>query len=289
MKKRRIFNGILLIICGAICYWLFLSHMLGYNDWYLLAHPEVETYVGVNVVSKFANFAFFTYITLLLFGTWCILFGFSLIFKENKFEKFFRKSSVISFIFTNYFITSIVYTIFVFTVTNGTFGLYSKTAPLALHNFGTNIIVHYVLFAVACVIFSKVKSEKSNLKAWKIFVCDFLFLYYIVVKVTGELVYRVRWFPYVIFDAKSFAQMINVSYGVSVFLLVLIVALIVCEYLFFYTIFAKAKDKQREKELRKNVVFNKWYLKFINTFFNLINEKNTKNKSTRFECFFILF
>ena len=76
MRKKRIFVGVMLMLCGALCIWLFLSHMFGYNDWYLKSHPEVETYVGINVVSMFADFSFFTYVTLLLFSLWCFLFAF---------------------------------------------------------------------------------------------------------------------------------------------------------------------------------------------------------------------
>lgn len=255
MQKKRILKGVGLIFCGALALYLFVQHLIGYNDWFLLAHPEVKLYVGVNVVSKFADFSFFTYITIILFGLWCVLFGFSLFFKKSKFENFLRKSSILSFVFTNYFLTVILYTIFEFTVTGGTFGLYSKTAPLAWHNLGTNIIVHYVLFSVACVIFAKVKTQKSNLNIGRGVVCCFLLTYYVIVKLTGEFVYRIRWFPYSIFDASYFGQTIGVSsYSTSVVLLVLVYVLILAFYLYFFTLFAKLKEKQQEKILRKSVL-----------------------------------
>ena len=254
-KKKRCVFGVLLVLCGVVTLWAFLQHMFGYKDWYLGSHPEVETYVGTNVVSMFADFSFFTYITMIIFGVWCILLGCSLFFNESKFEHFLRKSSVVSFIFTNYFFTVVMYTTFEFTFSGGTFGLYSKTLPLAWHNLGLNIVSHYVLFACACVIFAKIKTNKSSLEKGKTFVSLFLIIYYVIVKIVGEFAYRIRWFPYVIFDAKTFGKMLGISnYGASVFVLVVTCCLIGLVYLLLYTLFAKVKDKQQESALRKSAM-----------------------------------
>lgn len=255
-QKKRIWCSVLLLFCGVLSLFLFVQHLLGYKEWYLASHPEIKIYIGVNVVGRFADFAFFTYITLILFGLWCILFGVSLLFKKgNKLEMFLRKSSLVSFVFTNYFLTVVLYTIFEFTVTGRTFGLYSKTAPLAWHNLGTNLIVHYVLFAVACLIFARVETTKSNLKKGRGIVCCFLLTYYAVVKFTGEFAYRIRWFPYVIFDATTFGQSLGISnYGASVFLLVCVCVLIGTAYLLLFTLFAKLKDRQQSRKLRKSVL-----------------------------------
>lgn len=212
-------------------------------------------YYGVNIINKFADFSFFTYITSITFGIWCILFGISNCFKENKFNNFLRKSTVVSFVFTNYLITSVIYTVFEFTFANDNFGLYANV-PKAWHNLGINIFTHYVIFVFAVIIFALIKTKKSNIKKGRIASVSFLILYAVIVKITGEFAYSIRWFPYIIYDATSYGNALGISsYPVCVLITISTFVALALVYALLFTVFAKYKDKHGCKELR-NLVKN---------------------------------
>lgn len=65
-----------------------------------------------------------------------------------------------------------------------------------------------------------------------------------VVKLTGKFAYNIRWFPYVIFDAKSFGNLLGIAnYSVSVVLLVASCILLFFLYFTLYTLLIKGKSK----------------------------------------------
>ena len=76
----------MLLLCGIISLWLVLNHIIHfeYPDYFWRANPDIQTYVGINVVSKWSDFSFFTYITMILFGIWCILIAISKLFNLEK-------------------------------------------------------------------------------------------------------------------------------------------------------------------------------------------------------------
>lgn len=242
--------GILVTLCGILALWLFLDHFLSfeYQNWFFERYPDIKVFYAVNVLSKYADFAFFTYITLIVFGLWCISFGISNCFQENKFNDFLKKSTVVSFVFTNYLTTCVVYTLFEVTVANDKFGLYADTAK-AWHNFGTNLFVHYVLFVFAVVIFALIKTKTSSIKTGRYISLSFLTLYVAVVKITGEFAYSIRWFPYIVFDATSYGNALGISsYPVCVLLTILTFVLLAVAYALLFTAFARLKEKQTEKQ-----------------------------------------
>jgi len=255
MRKKKIICGILVALCGALALWLFLDHFLNFSrqDWVFERYPNMTLYYGVNIINKFADFAFFTYITSITFGIWCILFGISNCFKENKFNNFLRKSSVVSFVFTNYLITSVIYTVFELAFANDHFGLYADV-PKAWHNLGINICTHYVIFIFAVIIFALIKTRKSNIRKGRFFALSFLVLYAVIVKITGEFAYSIRWFPYIIFDATSYGNAFGISsYPVCVLLTILTFVALAIVYGLLFTVFAHLKEKQCQKQLRNMV------------------------------------
>ncbi len=246
IKKVRIsVYDILILLCGIIGLWLFLSHMLhfSYLDYFYAENEGIEIYIGTNVVSMWADFSFFTYHTLIFFSIWCILFGLSKIFKFNKLHTFLRKDTILSFVFTNYIITTLLYTCFELSSGNITFGLYAYNA-FAFHNLGTNILIHYIYFIFALIIFLKVKSVRSESKFCYVYIISYLVLYYVIVKVLGEFAYSITWFPYIIFDASSFGSMFGISnYFLSVLALIFSLIIIGLIYVSIYHYNIKYKRK----------------------------------------------
>ncbi len=227
--------------------WVVISHMahFSYPDYFYRNNPGIKTYVGTNVVNSWADFSFFTYITMIIFGLWCLGFGLSNLFRLEKINNFLRRDDVVSFVFCNYIITFVLYTFFQLFGDSQPFGWFGN-APLSWHSVGTSIINHYLLFLCECIIFTRIKSGSSNKKRCYLYSSIFLLVYYIVVKIVGEYAYNIRWFPYVIFDAKSFGQYIGVSnYGWSVVLLVICCcALFVVYQLLFYGLIRLKKCQQ---------------------------------------------
>lgn len=252
-NRRERFFYCATIFCGIISIWLTISHVAHFRwpDYFYNANPDVEVYVGTNVVSPFADFSFFTYITMLLWGAWCVSSGLARIFKCEKLLNVLTTDGLTCFVFVNYVFTTILYTVFSLT-SGGDFGLYSKTEPLAWHNFGTNIIAHYLLFIASVVIFLNVETRESSLFKVHALSSAFLLTYYVAVKITGETAYRIRWFPYVIFDARSLGAMI----GITDYVCSLLLLIVVCVLIFFaYQAVLRllVRYKRNLKNTRKNI------------------------------------
>ena len=245
--SHKLLKSISLIIFGGVVLWLVISHITHFNypHWFYENNPNIETYIGTNIVSMWADFSFFTYLTMIIFGIWCLLLGISNITNFNKLNTFLLKDSLVCFVFCNYCLTTVLYTLFEFMSGNPTFGWYGNV-PLSYHNVGTNIIGHYVFFIIFCVIFYKIKLKKSNsLKSYSL-VTLFLISYYIIVKFLGEFAYNIRWFPYIIFDVKSFGNTFGITnYAINLILLIFSCALILFFYLFLYSLLIKLKNKQQ--------------------------------------------
>lgn len=245
-KTVKIFKNIAVTFCGAIALWIVTSLIAHFNypDYFYQAHPDIQSYVGVNVVSPFADFAFFTYITLILFGARCLLTGLSGIFKLDKILNFLRRDTISVFVFLNYSVTVTFYTAFELLSFPPTLGWYGNY-PLSWHTLGTNVIAHYLLFIAETVIFIKEPTTKGNLKSALIIVSAFLIVYYAAVKITGEFAYNIRWFPYIIFDARSFGNGLSIdNVTLSTVLLVFILTVVFTTYLLAFILLVKAKSKK---------------------------------------------
>lgn len=245
------------LVVGCVGLWLVVSRIAHFKmpDYFYLANPNITTCVGNNVVCAFADFSYFTYITIILFSVWCILFFFAKIFKNNKLYIFLTRDWLLSFIFVNYIFTTILYTGFEI-AGECNFGLYANV-PYAWHCFGTNIIAHYVLFVCACVLFLRVRANISNSKLPSIFISMFLLIYYVSTKLAGEFAYAIRWFPYVIFDAKTFGNLFGITnHSFSVVLLIFVCSIIFAIYLSVYKLIVLIAQK-RSRNYFAREIYNK--------------------------------
>jgi hypothetical protein len=205
------------------------------HDYFFIQNPEIKKYVGINVVSPFATFSFFTYHSLIFFSTWLILFGIGNLLNSNHLVRFLTNSAILSFVCLNYFITCIIYTIFELLAEEITFGLYALT-PHGIYNFITNIIVHYLLAFFALGVFLKIKAsdlgkdQVHGIKALKLLVFPIVYLtaYYTLVKITGMHCYKIEWYPYPLFDVQSFSALFGLATNNNfVFTSLLLIALFV--------------------------------------------------------------
>lgn len=246
MKTKKI--AILYGVVGIIGLVLILQHILAFtpHDYFYIQNPNIEKYVGVNVVSAWADMSFFTYHTLIFFSIWSILYFVSVVFKVDRLYNFLYKRWIICFVFTNYVITVLIYSLFeILSPTN--LGLYNINEPMAWHNFGTNILVHYVIFIFAFILY--VKSETNgNITTKEIIInVTYLVIYYLVVKLTGMFCYQIEWYPYPIFDAGSMSLLFGLGGSkpfVGVILLIVSNMAILALYLSLLIGFSKIKSKQ---------------------------------------------
>lgn len=255
-QKKKYFPFILLCLIGIWGLTILIHHIYTFANYdnFIIEHPELIAFSGTNFILAIADFNYFTHHTLLVFSLWCVLFGIAKITNARRLECFLRKDTLICFIFTNYLFTTILYTVFQLTSTEITFGLLN-TSPLNLHNFATNLCVHYVLFIIAVVVLSKTKTIESNKKTAAVYISIYLSTYYLVTKLLGEFIYPIRWFPYmIIFDARTLGALLGInSYGACVFLLALICLIIFIAYwLVFYCII---KAKRRQSNIHTKITF----------------------------------
>jgi len=238
MKKGRARTG-LLLLSGAVGLWLFIDHICGWKEapYFYRAHPGILRYAGVNVVSPWADFSYFTYITLILFSVWALLTALSRLTGCGRLEAFLRSNTVVTFTETNYLLTAVLYTLFEVAFGGAKFGLYSTTAPLAWHNLGTNLTAHYLLFAAAMYLTETTKVTKPVTRGGVGLISAFLVVYVAAVKITGMTVYRIEWYPYVIFDHRLFGEALGLrTDAAAIALLALTFVLIVAAYggLFYF-------------------------------------------------------
>ncbi len=242
MKKV---HHIICSIIGIIGIVLFLYPIIHFkpHDYFYTMNPDIEKYIGVNVVSVFANLSFFTYHTLFFFSLWMIIYGISNLFNLNKLKTFVKKDYIITFVFLNYAITTLLYTVFELSNGNITFGYYGKTI-YSIINHIINIFVHYIYFIICLFMFIKIKpnsvSSKSNYIKTLVSIVLYLLTYYFVVKITGRYCYKIIWYPYPIFEPVDVCSLIGIvtnsifiQYIIYIALLLIILSAYIVSYLFF--------------------------------------------------------
>lgn len=246
---KRVIKNILFIIIGVSALYLFIDHIAKFtpHDYFYDANHGIEYYVGVNVVSRWADLSFFTYHTIILFGVWFILYGISGLFKLEKLNFFLINKNLITFIFTNYLITTFMYTFFELTSGNITFGLYANT-PKAIHNFGTNILGHYIFFIIILIAFIKIEPVGVYKKKTLIFISFYVFIYYLYVLITGKFMYKIEWYPYPIFDTYAlFGTRLKIYYEIPILLVIAVILSVGYYYLLKLILFLKDKRIQKIK------------------------------------------
>lgn len=235
MKKWYSYFLLLIGILGIL---IFMDYMISFteHDYFYIQNPGVEKYVGVNVVSRWANFCFFTYHTLIIFSGFCILQFIGNIFKIEKLNNFLYRKDVLTFITTNYIITSFCYTIFELTSGNINFGLYANTLN-AWYSFITNIIVHYLFFFIALINYLYIKTNNNFSKKSYLYISIYLLLYFITVKLTGMYCYKIIWYPYPIFDSDALSSMMGLMNIDNIFSLIFMIIVNVTIYLLYFLVY----------------------------------------------------
>ncbi len=258
MKKTKALLGLAIGIFGLL---IFADHILGFEmpEYFYSKNPDIKLYVGTNVVSMYADFSFFTYHSLIFFSIWMIFISLSVILSLKKLNKLLRNSGILSFIFLNYIVTAILYTAFELSGGKPTFGLYAKT-PGAYHNFGTNVTVHYVYFAICLIAFLRTHASNKECNGNHIrasmYPMAYLFIYYLTVLITGRCCYRILWFPYPIFDTGSFSTLVglpDLPQAISVILLITTLLILAVIYQLLFILLMRAKER-RAKNAEKRTL-----------------------------------
>lgn len=204
-KVDYIFSMIILFVsCLGLA--IFIEHLLGYQyqEWFY-ENGIYDPYTNVNVVSRWADFSFFTYISLIIFCLWGIVRFISIVFRLERLYKIVNNSYLILFICLNQFNVCLLYTISQVAF-KGTFGWWDNS-PRSLHSLGTNIAVHYFITAIGIVYFLIHNFEKVKFKKCLLFLIFFT-IYGIIVKIAGMHCYVFEWYPYPIFTKDALARII---------------------------------------------------------------------------------
>jgi len=226
------------LIVGLLSAWLFIDHITGFKfpHYFYNSNPGITSYSGINVVSAWADLSYFTYHTIIFFSVWAICLFIAYAFKLKRLNLFLTHEATVSFILTNYTLTCLLYTVFEVADGKIDFGLYALTNH-GIHNFGTNVLAHYVFYAFAVAICLKLKAHGKAKARHLAVIAGYLLIYYLAVKITGKYCYVIEWYPYPIFDAKMLCDMLTLpsnNPGAAACLLGLALFLILAFYIFIY-------------------------------------------------------
>jgi len=237
-------------IFGIIAIVLVIQHVAAFipHDYFYNQNPTLTLFSGVNVVSRWADFSFFTYHTVIFYGLWAVglFFAYSLKLKSIS---FFTNSTVVTFVLTNYILTAVIYTAFELLSGNPTFGLYALNGK-AIHNFGTNILAHYVICAVCAITCLKIKTQGEIKPRHVLIILAYLIIYCIAVKLTGRYCYKIEWYPYPIFHGDLLMAMLGItSYnvGIKIICIFIVFAFLAIAYFLIFFVVSKIKAMAQTK------------------------------------------
>lgn len=203
-------------------------------------------YTTVNMVSRWANFAFLTFISQLLFCCWAIVRFVAILFNLKHLTKFTNNSYIVLFVCLNQFIVLVLYTLTQI-APGQNFGYYGSD-PYAIKSFVLNLLNHYFFTSVAVVYFFIHKHNRIEFKRCLLFF-PFYVLYGIIVKITGMYCYSFEWYPYPIFSVQSmwyniFGTLQNFNKTYSILLILLTVSIIVGIYVLLIFLSTKYVNKK---------------------------------------------
>ena len=254
-KSKYICLSVAFILCAVFALWIFVDHICGWKPQPWALTPQTTVYCGVNVVSPWADFAFFTYQTLIFFGVWCVLSGVALIFKASgvkaadRLVAFAFYKYVKSFVLSGYAITCVVYTAFELIWASDSFGLYDARVAAAWHNFGTNLAVHYALFAACVALYFVSPTCGKRIALPYVIVAAYAVTYVVAVKLTGAYCYSIEWYPYPIFHTSTIMQVVGIeNRAVATCLLVVVFVAIGALYGLVFGVIAELVSKVTTKQ-----------------------------------------
>lgn len=239
------FYGVLGLI--GIAFFITLSAFYEYPEWFYQAYPDIEKFVGPNVVSPWCTFSFFTNQTVIIFSIWGILLALSQMSKNAKLRDFLLKPSVVGFVVTNHIITTACYTVFEL-CGEANFGLYALVPRAFVGLFGS-IYMHYILFIFAILLLFIAKPTEKDTKN-RHFAYTYLILYFFLVKITGMYCFDIEWYPYPIFDTEMMIDFIGLDGGniwLNILAFLIIFAALFALYYFLYKFVRKCFVRQSGK------------------------------------------
>ena len=215
--------------------WHFLLFSVPAN--YFDKYPAGTIFYDRNVVSPWANLLFFTNQTLLIFAGWCLLIGIHGISRSEKLKNFVYSENTMNFVFANYLITFLLYTIMEL-IGRREFGLYGTSLD-AWFSFFRNIAIHYILFFVCTALFFKLKPTKEFSNKTYLYSGIYLLCYYLVARIIGRFCFRVEWYPYMFFHSKVLWKFLGLGpYNQFVAIALMFIVMVAILGLYFLLLFA---------------------------------------------------
>ncbi len=219
-KKERLVLYFYAVL-GLLCLTVFIMHVAGFvfPEWYYNKYPDTEKYVGVNIVSPWADFSYFTYHSLIIFSVFSILLWYSHVTKNKKLKEYLIRPSVVGFVVTNYVITftfNLFFDLFMGGFNNAIYSATLEDTARGYHGLGVDLFVHYFVPIVAFLLIFLVKSSKNDVKHRRGVYC-YLTIYFIIVAILGRFAYVIEWYPYPFFDFTGILEFLGLN-GQSVVL-----------------------------------------------------------------------
>ena len=245
----------------AISYLLFVASIIGLaifiyatvsfkpHDYFYIDGVPKDPFTVINVVSRWANFSFVTYLSLIIFSVYGIMNFIAEITHCEKLLRITQNDYLVLFICVNQIFVLLGYTFFQLAF-NGDFGYYAHSLAGAI-SLVTNLIVHYVITSVAIIWFFVRKFGK--IKFGK---CFFFLIFYLVyglaVKFTGMYCYSFEWYPYPIFSSRHlwyymFGSLNNYNPILATSLVIIFIILILIAYMFLTYVCTLYINKKAKK------------------------------------------
>ena len=240
MNKKFIIKNVLQILFTLLIFSLFLKRFLSFHDNNFIFKEENIPYIGELYNSRYYYFTFFTYNSILLYGTWLLLYSISNLLHNPKSLSFLHNKYVVLSVVIYQLLTCCFYTIFEIFFYPTNFGLGNGFAFSNFFNMFDNLFNHYIVTIFA--IWFYVKKEKSEIIDLKKLYYIFCYpaIYYITVFTICHTIVDSKWFPYPIFSSKAMWKTIfgtllnyNQTIGIILVILSLILILIILIIIFF--------------------------------------------------------
>lgn len=199
--KKTIFSvflGLASLLALYVFFKIFNSY--GYPSYFY--HPVSEEKKALaKDIGKAGFFTYFTYLSLLITGFWGVGQAFCSLTRLEKAQKIFNNEYVVIFVTLNEIITLVAYCV----------PQYFSAVPFGFSGWGWKnlrgfLVSSYmhIIFPVIVFVFFFLFKPKKEVKTNKVCLCAiFPLAYVIIVKILGEFVFPVEWYPYAVFSAEG--------------------------------------------------------------------------------------
>ncbi|MCQ2815013.1 MAG: hypothetical protein MJ227_01810 [Bacilli bacterium] len=253
-KKHHVISTICLITgLLAICTFIYALASWSFPKEFYLEHPGIEIYSGENVVSRWANLVYLTYIALVLAAVWMILISISLFFNFRKLFNVLTYKALMVFVVAMCGYIMLLYD--TYQIFSGQlFGAFDQYHNNIVFCVILNIFNHFAVPLISMIMFFQIPSHGEIKIYHHLLYAGFAILYMASVKLVGLFAFPIEWYPYPIFDMKTFAESFHLTgtkFEFQVFMLEVVHLCLVIIFSGLCILFSLLKRIQTKSKLKK--------------------------------------